>query len=922
MKRTDLIAIPLLLAFIALAGCSDDGPEKRLASARDYLKKNDTKAAVIEIKNALQKNPDSGEARFLLGSMLLEEGSPTAAELELRKARAAKHPDAQVVPELARAMLMLGQAQKVVDEFGQVQLGVPSADARLQTLLVAAYGALGKVDQAKSALAAALAADPKYSEALLVSARQMVAARDIDGAMAVVDGIIAREPGNSDAWRFRGDLLLLGKNQPDEALAAYRKALVSQPRNIAAHAAIINLLVQQRKLEDAGNQLEELKKFAAKNPQTRFMEAQLAYQRKDFKAAREIAQGLVQQAPSNPRALELAGAAELQAGTQAQAQVYLQRALQLAPALPMARRLLIVSYLRSGQPAKALEELNAAAGKDGLSPSLFSLAGEVHLQNGDAKKAEEYFARAVKLNPDDPRKRTALAISQLAGGRRESAIGELQDIASSDAGNSADLALISALLRAQDYAKALAAIDKLEAKQPDKPLAANLRGRVLLVQKDTAGARKSFERALTVDPNYFAAAASLAALDLAEKKPEEAKKRFEQILAKNPKNGQALLALAQLAANQKAHNNEIWGLLSKAIDANPADATPRLLLIELHLRNNDNKQALVVAQSAVAAMPNNPDLLAALGRVQMATGETNQAQSTFNKLVNLQPLSTRAHILLAGAQMANKDPQAARQSVRKALEIRPDELEAQRALIAMDLEAKSYADANKTARTVQEQRPKSPVGFVYEGDIANTRKDWDAAARAYRVALQHGSEPQIATKLHAVLLAAGKGAEAQKLAATWQKEHPKDAVFLAYLGEQAIAQKDYAAAEGLYLAALQIQPDNVLVLNNLAWVMAQLKKSGALEYAEKANNLAPDQPVIMDTLAMLLAEKNDFKRAIEVQSKALELQPTNAGLRLGLAKIYIKSGDKARARGELEALAKLGDGSRSQPEVDALLKSL
>ena len=87
-----------------------------------------------------------------------------AAEVELRKAQAAKFPDAQVVPELARAMLMLGQAKKVVDEFGQHPPG--QAERRCQAcrpLLAAAYGALGKPEQAQAALNAALAADPTYA---------------------------------------------------------------------------------------------------------------------------------------------------------------------------------------------------------------------------------------------------------------------------------------------------------------------------------------------------------------------------------------------------------------------------------------------------------------------------------------------------------------------------------------------------------------------------------------------------------------------------------------------------------------------------------------------------------------------------------------------------------------------------------------
>ena len=48
-----------------LGACGGDKPEALLASAKDYLAKNDAKAAVIQIKNALQKDPALAEARFL-----------------------------------------------------------------------------------------------------------------------------------------------------------------------------------------------------------------------------------------------------------------------------------------------------------------------------------------------------------------------------------------------------------------------------------------------------------------------------------------------------------------------------------------------------------------------------------------------------------------------------------------------------------------------------------------------------------------------------------------------------------------------------------------------------------------------------------------------------------------------------------------
>ncbi|MBL8352931.1 MAG: PEP-CTERM system TPR-repeat protein PrsT [Burkholderiaceae bacterium] len=916
------VAAAALVLSAALAGCGSGSEGESIGKAKAYLEKRDDKAAIIELKDALQKNPSQAEARYLLGSALLRAGDAVASEVELRKALDAKHPAEFVVPELARAMQSLGQAKKVVDEFGNARFNKPAADASLQTTLAWAYRALGKPEESSAALGAALTADPGYAPALILDARRKATGRNPDAALAIVEAVIGREPGNTEAWKLKGDILQYALNRPGDALEAYRRALQADPRFLAGHFDVLALLMQQGRLDEAATQLDQLKKVAAQHPQTRFFEAQLAYQRKDFKSARELSQQLLRVASKNPRVLQLAGAVELQLGAYAQAETFLSRALQAAPDLSLARRMLMATYLRSGQLKKAQAALESALDSGAVDPSMYSLAGEIYLQNGDAKKAEQYFVKALKQDPEDASRRTAVAMSHLAGGKAAEALDELKYIAASDKGVTADMALISVYVRRNELDKALLAIDRLEAKQPDKPTAANLRGRVQLARKDTAAARKSFERALSIDPNFFAASASLAALDMADKKPDDARKRFEVLLAKNPKNGQALIALAGLAAERGAGKDEVAALLTRAVDADPTDVATRQALIDLFLRHKDNKQALAAAQNAVAAVPNSPELLYALGRVQQLSGDLHQAMATYGKLIAQQPLTAQPHFRLAEVQMASKDGQAARQSLRKALEIRPDHLAAQQGLIVLNLEEKKYADARKVALTVQEQRPKSPEGFVMEGDIANAQKNWGAAASSYRAALQRRASPAIATKLHSVVVASGKTAEADAFAATWVKEHPTDALFLAYQAEQALARKDYAAAEKHYRAALRITPDNVFVLNNLAWVSGQLGKEDAAELAEKANKLAPDQPMFMDTLAMLLADKGEFARAIELEKKALALQPGNAGVRLNLARIYIKSGDKPRARAELDTLAKMGAKLGSQAEVSALLKSL
>jgi predicted Zn-dependent protease len=137
-----------------------------------------------------------------------------------------------------------------------------------------------------------------------------------------------------------------------------------------------------------------------------------------------------------------------------------------------------------------------------------------------------------------------------------------------------------------------------------------------------------------------------------------------------------------------------------------------------------------------------------------------------------------------------------------------------------------------------------------------------------------------------------------------------------------MANKDYVSAEHAYLEVLKIQPKSPAALNNLAWVTSQQKKEGALAYAEQANKLAPNQPAFMDTLAAVLGEAKQFDAAIELQKRAIALQPSNPDLKFSLAKLYLKSGDKSNARQELNRLASMGNKFSAQAEVASMLGSL
>ncbi len=904
-----------------LSACGGASETSLTAAGKQLMDKKDYTGAVIQFKSALQKNQDSVEARLQLGKALLEIGDPVSALVELRKAQDLQASPEAVVPDLARAMLLVGEEAKVVTEFGAIKLGEAAAHADLQTTLATAYTVRGDKAKAAQAIQSAQQAVVGYVPAAVLEARLKASEGDHDGALALLGQALAKEPDDARAGTLKGEIQWLAKKDTAGALASFQKVLAANPKALGAHTSTISILTEQNKNDEARAQFDKLKKVLPNHPETLFFEAQFAFAAKDFKGTREITDRLLKGMPDNPRVLELAGAADYRLKRYTEAEASLGRALKAAPGLVLSRHLLAQTYLRLNQPNKVLEALAPILNSKEPDGTSLALAGEAWLQLGDSKKSDAAFALAAKVAPNDSRVRTSAALAQLARGNSGNAIAQLESIAAEDKGPRADVALISARLRQNDIAGALKAIDGLERKMPERPVAANLRGRVLLLKRDIPGATKAFEAALAKDPNYFPAVASMAALELDAGKPDAARKRFEELIKVQPGNYQAILALAELGARTGIPPDEVVALLRRAVKANAGEPTPHLALIG-QLLASDANAALTAAREAAAALPNNGEILDALGRTQVASNSAEQAVATYKQLTTLQPSNAVYRVRLAEALQANKDPEGARRELRKALEIKPDLAVAKRALVALAVIEKRPQDAIALVREMQKADPKDAMAFALEGDVEASRRNWDGAAVAYRTALGLGRSTDNAVRLHTALRTSGKVADADKVAADWLKERPKDPAFYYYLGDIALADKKYAVAEESYRKVVEMQPRNALALNNVAWLMVKQGRTGAVAVAQQANDILPGRTPLMDTLAIALAAENQVGKAIEVQKSALLRSPSDPVLKLTLAKLLIKSGDKPYAKAELEDLAKLGEKFRDHAEVTSLLKSL
>jgi putative PEP-CTERM system TPR-repeat lipoprotein len=921
--RRHLAVASLLASLLVLAGCGGTDPAQSVASAKDYLAKQDYKAAIIHLKDTLQQAPDHAEARMLLGRALLESGDASGAETELRKALDREQPRDQVVPLLARAMYDQGQSDKLLRELGTELLTDATAKADLTTTLGMAELQRRNNDAAASRFEQALTEKPGYARAMLGKARISAAGNKLADAGTLVDLVLSGEPKNADALLLKAQLVAVGGNK-DEALAAYRRVVTERPDNVRARAAIVSLLIENARYDEAAAELETMKKAIGDHPQYHHLMGLLLVRQKKFTEAREHLDQVLRVAPNHVPSLLLAGAAEFQLRSFATAEERFSKVLTLAPSSEFARRMLTGVYLQTGRPSRALDTIKPLLdGKGTDDPTLNALAGEVWLANGDYEEAAQYLDKAASADPGNAIARTRLGVSRLAQGDVEQALADLEEASRADKGSiQADLTLIATQLRRNQPDAAMKSIADLEKKRPDDPLVPNLRGAALLVKRDAAGARAQFEQALKMRPTFFPAASNLARLDLAEQKPQDAKRRFEELLKHDDDSIQALLALAGVKSHLGEPQEESKVLIERAIAAAPDAVQPRLALIAMYTRAKLYKQALAAAQQANGAIPNSGPILEGLGIAQMGAGEHNQAIKTFNELATLAPSSPAPHLRMAEAYLALKDTAGTERSLRKALEIQPALMQAQSALIATLMVGGKADEALRYAREVQRDDPKGPAGYAYEGDILTLQRKHADAAGAYKTALAKRGVPTVAVKYHGALMLAKQTTEAQKFEQAWLKQQPKDPVFRSYLGERALATNDFPLAAKHFRSVLEFGPDNPIVLNNLAWALGQMNDPKALEIAEKANRLAPNTPAIEDTLGSVLVATGDTKRGIELLRKAADADAKAHDIRLHLARALIKSGDKGAARVELETLAKLGEKYPRRVEVEKLLRSL
>lgn len=924
------LALALAIGWATVAAAQQGGRgAKYFEDALTRYEKKDVAGAVIQLKNALREEPGHLPALVLLGKAQLDTGDPAGAEESFSKALQLGIDRSEVAVPMSQALLEQGKFKALLDRFPVES--VPAARrAELLVLRGHAYKGLGDLKSAAAAFDAARVADPRSVAATISAAELFARQGKWAEAEKLVDQGLAHAPDDAQLLTLRGGIAL-ARGEAEKALAAFGKAVAANPKSFTARMARATLLVDLGRLDAAAPDLAQLAKDRPDDPRVNHLRAVYFAKRGDDRAARDALRAttaFIDAVPREtlktrtPELLLLGGMAHAELQQRQKARGYLEDYLRIQPRHAGARKLLGSVLLDEGDTLaalSALEEANRLAPND---PELLSLIAAAYTKRRQYQTATAYLEQAVKLSGGAPTMHAAMGLGLLQQGRIDVGIEHLERAAGkAPPSTQASVALTVAYLKRGQTRKAIDVAEQLAKQEPRNPVAQNLLGMARGAAGDRKGARQAYERALELEKGLVAASLNLARLDATEGNHDAARRRLAAVLKERPRDTQAMLEFAAVE-DSAGRLDEAIRWYEKVLALQRKNETAIAGLVGVHLRKRDADKALAIAKDGEALAPESPVVLASLGRAYLAVGDLKNAQTVFARMSRLSNADPAVLVEVGWLQLAADDAKGAAYTAEKALAARPDLLQAQALMFELELRAGDVAKAEQRAKAIVAKQPGSPLGYRLLGDVAMAKKSYPQAIESYRTALAKEPSTDGALRLYRAYLRSGATAQGMEFMQTWVKERPSDVVALRALAEGQFATGNLHAARTNYETVLRLRGEDAVLLNNLANILARQGDRKALEYAERAHRLAPNDPAVQDTLGWILVEQGRVQDGLRFLREARLRNPNDLEIRYHLAAALAKVDRKDEARRELEPALQAPAGARGADEARRLAQQL
>jgi putative PEP-CTERM system TPR-repeat lipoprotein len=854
------------------------------------MDRNDTKGAIIQLKNALQQDNKMLPALVLLGKAYLKAGQPLGADRVLSDAERLGADRSEIIASQSEVFHQLGKNKDLLERFSPD--GLPPG-VKYKVLVTRAYAQMdiGREPAAIQSAEQAKLIDPNNPLALVAESMAYLRMNNFPDAENMAQLAVTKSPSDPSGWNMKASIAHAQGNFQN-ALAGYGKALVLEPNYLDALIARASLLIDLNRDKDAAKDIAVLKQNFPDDPRSSYLQALLAgRQGKDTEvhnaliAATSALDALPFEAVlTRPQLVLLGGVSHYSLGQNEKAKTYLYAYLKQFPHHMGALKLLASIMMGEGKYAQTIALLEGPARARPNDPQALSMLASCYMALKQHTKAASLLEMATDMSGGNVPDITAnFGLSLIGSGQVNQGVAQLQKAYSKDAGRAQSGLPLALMYMKQGQTKsAMQILQAITRKEPDNLTALNVLGIARGLSGDRTGARKTYAQVLAKDNRFIPATLNLARLDLYEGKPDDARARLMGILKDQPKNLDAYFELAQVELYSKRPNEAIR-LLEKARSFNPQSLRPNLMLVDMYLSMGDAQKALDAAKDAQSGSRDNLQALAALGRAYLALGNIDLAKQNFRQITQVAGFNADWQLRAAQLQISARDYEGARYSLEKALLSKPNYFPALLLKATLEKQAGNLDVAEQQARSLASQRPRDDSVQQLLGDIAMQRQKYSDAIQAYRNAYNYEKNAEHAVSLYNAYSRSGNTSTALEFVQSWARTNPADMTASRVLAEAYLRAGQLEEAQRQYEILGKKLPDDAQIHNELAYIMLQRRQPGALAIAEKAYSLAPRNANVADTYGWALVEARQVEKGLRYLREAQVRAPNDAEIQGHLA---------------------------------------
>ena len=911
----------LLLLLVFVAACAQEKTlDQYLAESESYIAAGDYAAARIELRNALQIDSNSAAARYMLGQMHFNTDANADAEKELLRAEEYGWSNDAIRPMLAKALLNQGKLY----ELSELDIENLQPTAAGKVLSVQVLGALLD-DEAATALKLfdrAKDTAPEDIDVRLLEARMAALQGDLEGALQQADVLLQAEPHNADVLRLRAHILLR-QERLQEARDAFARTIEDATVDFADRVARATINLRLGQFDAVAEDLDAVSELAPGHPDVRYIAGLMAfYEGRDRDALANLDRALPA-ASRYPLTLFYLSLAQLLEGDPVVAEIHAREFVQLVPDSVQGRKLLALLLLQNKDFEEVEEVLQPVRDYNPSDIGALHLVAHALIPIDRGHEALFLFRRLGRLLPDDDISQLpfteGLVVSSLDA-HREGAIQAALD--PPEPFPREEILQIYRLLEAGENDMAVAAADSLKWRMPADLAPYSILADAYLAAGQEDEAREILLLALKRDPGN--AAANLRLAQMARQDGDNTAERayYRAALAYDRGNVPVLMSLAYLE-DTEGDDYAMRGTLREAIDLNPQALEPRLGLARYYLNSERPERVAPLFKGLLRLQQGSPRVMELNAMADMALGNYEAAYQTFSKLIRKTGGTAEQYHMLAMSASALGDKRAAHAALKAGIELSPDNTTL---LLAKALLHESEGDIDGMAPYVDRLAKLSPttpevlrliaVGAAHSGDVGG-------ALNLAQIAHHHAPSTTTVLQVAQYQRQSGEPDLARETLLAWLEDNPEDVPALLSLSDQLHSEGDAAAAEEYYARVLEVDPENVLALNNLAWLLRDSQPRRALTNIRRASKLMPEEPMVLDSRAVIEHINGENVRAAKAIEKALELMPGNPSMLYHQAMILAAMGEQERAHAQLQRVLRDNpEPFEGRGEATALLSSL